>query len=150
MPVHADLAAGLVGEPGSPLCERAARLKTLVLVLVVVSLNSFGDLALAWGMRHSSTVRTNPLEYLAAMANPFVELGIVLLVLWMLTRMALLSWADLSFVLPVTGTAYVMAAVLGKMFLHETISAVHWSGIFLIFAGTALVGSTKFKTQESC
>jgi uncharacterized membrane protein len=62
--------------------------------------------------------------------------------------MALLSWADLSFVLPVTGTAYVLAAVLGKVFLHESITSAHWLGIFLISAGTAMVGSTNRKTVE--
>lgn len=80
------------------------------------------------------------------MLNPYVALGIVLLILWLLTRMALLSWADLSFVLPLTGVGYVLAAVFGKLFLNESITSFHWLGTLLIFAGTAMVGSTDQQT----
>ena len=98
-------------------------------------------------MRHlSQRVSVNPLDYLRAMLNPYVAIGIVLLILWLLTRMALLSWADLSFVLPLTGVGYILAAVFGKLFLAETITYVHWMGTVLIFAGTALVGSTDQRT----
>jgi drug/metabolite transporter (DMT)-like permease len=127
---------------------RVSKAKTFALVTVVVALNSFGNLALAWGMRHSNPVGAHPLAYLNAMLNPFVALGICLLILWMLTRMALLSWADLSFVLPVTGTGYVLAALFGKVFLHETVSGAHWIGVLLVFIGTGMVGSTKHKTVE--
>lgn len=128
--------------------ERVSKSRTLVLVSVVIALNSFGNLALAWGMRQSRPVGADPLAYLRAMMNPIVDLGICLLALWMLTRMALLSWADLSFVLPMTGTAYVLAAVFGKIFLHETVSGPHWVGIGLIFIGSGMVGSTTHKTAE--
>jgi uncharacterized membrane protein len=58
-----------------------------------------------------------------------------------------LSWADLSFVLPLTGLGYILAAVFGKVFLHESITSAHWIGTLLIFAGTAMVGSTDQRTQ---
>jgi len=90
----------------------------------------------------------DPLAYLHAMLYPAVAGGIVLLILWLLTRMALLSWADLSFVLPLTSLGYVLAAVLGKVFLHEAVTPGHWIGTILIFAGTLLVGSTQSKTNE--
>lgn len=112
-------------------------------------LNAFGNLSLAWGMKHVSIhVGLNPYGYLRAMLNPFVALGIGLLVLWLLTRMALLSWADLSFVLPVTGVGYFLGAVLGRVFLHETITAAQWLGTLLIFAGTTFVGTTNQKTPR--
>jgi drug/metabolite transporter (DMT)-like permease len=56
--------------------------------------------------------------------------------------MALLSWADLSYVLPVTSMAYVLVALVGRFVLHEAVSMAHWSGILLIMIGVALVGST--------
>jgi drug/metabolite transporter (DMT)-like permease len=114
----------------------------------VIVFNAAGNLALAWGMRHiSDVVSLNPVGYVRAMLNPFVALGIVLLILWMLTRMALLSWADLSFVLPLTGLGYILAAVLGRVFLNESITAGHWIGTVLIFSGTAIVGSTDRQTH---
>jgi uncharacterized membrane protein len=80
------------------------------------------------------------------MANPFVALGIVALILALLARMALLSIADLSYVLPVTAVGYVIAVFLGKVFLHETVSNQRWLGALLIFGGAALVGSTTGNT----
>jgi uncharacterized membrane protein len=100
-------------------------------------------------MKHvSEKLGINPLSYLQAMLHPAVTGGILLLILWLLTRMALLSWADLSFVLPLTSLGYVLAAVLGKIFLNENVTPGHWTGTLLIFAGTLLVGSTQSKTSE--
>ncbi len=113
-------------------------------------LQSVGDLSLAFGMKHvSEHVGLNPAEYVRAMFNPFVALGIALLILWLLTRMALLSWADLSYVLPLTAIGYVLAAVLGKVFLNEAVTSARWLGTFLIFAGVAVVGTTSQKSDPS-
>jgi uncharacterized membrane protein len=64
-----------------------------------------------------------------------------LLIVWLLSRMTLLSWADLSYVLPVTSLGYVLVALLGRWLLDERITATRWAGILLIVAGVALVGS---------
>lgn len=130
--------------PASP------KLKVFLLVLAVITFNAAGNLALAWGMRHlSEAVGLNPVDYARAMLNPFVALGIALLILWLLTRMALLSWADLSFVLPLTGLGYILAAVLGRLFLNESVTGGHWIGTILIFTGTAMVGTTDQQTHTA-
>lgn len=118
-----------------------------VLALFIV-LKAVGNLSLAWGMKHFPQVMSaNPLPYLHAMLDPFVGLGILALILALLTRMALFSLADLSFVLPVTAVGYIIAALLGKVFLHETVTAQRWTGTVLIVAGAALVGSGAHKTE---
>lgn len=117
---------------------RAYRLLALVLFL-----RPFGNLCLAWGMKHFSAVLSmNPFLYLRALMNPFVALGIAALVLGLLTRMALLSLADLSFVLPLTATGYIVSTFLGKFFLSEQVTSARWVGTVLIFLGTALVSFT--------
>jgi len=73
--------------------------------------------------------------------RPWVALGVSLLIVWLLSRMTLLSWADLSYVLPVTSLGYVLVAFVGRWLLDERISATRWAGILLIVAGVALVGS---------
>jgi uncharacterized membrane protein len=83
------------------------------------------------------------------MLNPFVATGIIALILSLLTRMALFSLADLSFVLPVTAIGYVMAVFLGKVLLHETVTPQRWTGTLLIFGGALLVGSTSHNTTSS-
>ena len=90
------------------------------------------------------------LDYIGVLFRPTVSLGVVLLILWMASRMALLSWADLSYVLPVTSVGYVLVALAGKILLHEQISARRWAGIILIMAGVAVVsGATHPQTAEA-
>ena len=80
-----------------------------------------------------------PLEYITVLFHPWVALGVLLLIVWLMSRMALLSWADLSYVLPVTSVGYVLVAIAGKVLLNEQITMKRWSGIGLIVAGVALV-----------
>jgi drug/metabolite transporter (DMT)-like permease len=63
--------------------------------------------------------------------------------------MALLSWADLSYVLPVTSIGYVLVALAGRILLHEEISVKRWAGILLIMAGVALVSGSGPQTAKS-
>jgi drug/metabolite transporter (DMT)-like permease len=114
------------------------RWKTRIFAVIVVLSNALGNFALAWGMRHRST--NSVLDYLSAIFSPWVMLGISLLILWLLSRMALLSWADLSYVLPVTSLGYVASAIIGYFFLSEQITPLRWAGTFFIVAGTVLVG----------
>ena len=60
--------------------------------------------------------------------SPWVLLGTTLLILWLLSRMTLLGWADLSYVLPVTSIGYVLTAFLGKYFFAEQITWQRWLG----------------------
>lgn len=91
-------------------------------------------------------VSLSPVPYIRALLNPWVALGTSLLIVWLLSTMALLSWADLSYVLPVTSMAYVLVALVGRFVLHEAVSWAHWAGILLIMVGVSLVGSTNPNT----
>jgi drug/metabolite transporter (DMT)-like permease len=112
------------------------RVKTLLCATVVVVSNVAGNFFMKSGMPANLA---SPLDYITALFRPAVALGVALLVLWMLSRMTLLSWADLSYVLPVTSIGYVLVAVAGRVFLNEKITATRWSGIAMIVAGVALV-----------
>jgi drug/metabolite transporter (DMT)-like permease len=117
------------------------RWKTRAFAAIVVLSNSFGNLFLAWGMRHGAgEITASPLSFIRAIFTPWVSLGIVLLVGWMLSKMFLLSWADLSYVLPVTAFGYVLNALLGRLFLGEDVTPARWAGTLLIMAGVVLVG----------
>jgi drug/metabolite transporter (DMT)-like permease len=117
------------------------RLKTWICTLIVVFSNPFGDFFLKRGLPESVRL-SSPLEYVAALFQPWVALGVALLIVWQLSRMTLLSWADLSYVLPVTSVGYVVVALIGKVMLHEAITGRRWAGIVLIMAGVALVGGS--------
>ena len=107
------------------------RIKTWTCATVVVLSNVLGNFFLKRGMPADLPT---PLAYIAALFQPWAALGVVLLIAWMLSRMTLLSWADLSYVLPVTSIGYVLVALEGKLFLHEEISLKRWAGIVLIMA----------------
>jgi drug/metabolite transporter (DMT)-like permease len=123
--------------------------KTYSLLAAFVVLRAFGNLALAFGTKHfSEALALNPLSYLRAMVSPFVATGVAMLILAMLLSMAVLGLADLSFVLPLTGIGYVVAALLGRFILHEQVSPQRWLGTALIFIGVAIVGSTPQNTTK--
>jgi len=124
-------------------------LKTWSVLLFFLALKAAGNSWMAWGMKQiPERMSMDPALYLRAMLNPFVAMGIVALVFALLTRMALLSLADLSYVLPVTAIGYVIAVFLGKVFLHEAVSSRRWMGTLLIFGGALLVGTTSRNTTE--
>jgi uncharacterized membrane protein len=127
-----------------------ALLKTYSVLVFFLALKAAGNSAMAWGMKQvPERMSMNPALYLRAMLNPFVAIGVAALILALLTRMALFSLADLSFVLPVTAVGYVIAVFLGKVFLHETVSHQRWLGTLLIFAGAVLVGTTSRNTTAT-
>jgi drug/metabolite transporter (DMT)-like permease len=122
------------------------RLKTWICAVIVVFSNVFGNFFMKRGM---PAALSSPIEYITVLFQPWVSLGVVLLIVWMLCRMALLSWADLSYVLPVTSVGYVLVALAGRLLLHEQISNRRWAGIALIMAGVALVGGGAPRTVET-
>lgn len=117
------------------------------MVAVVVLSNAFGSFFMGWGVKHQPPSR-GLIGPILTLFNPWVALGVSLLILWMLSRMTLLSWADLSYVLPVTSLGYVLTAILGRAFLGEQVSPQRWAGTFLIVAGTTLVGLTAPSTTK--
>ena len=129
-------------------CARLVRKTRLVAVIVVLS-SVLGNSSLSRGLHgQGPALGAGPLAYFEAFLNPWVALGVCLLILWMLSRMALLSWADLSYVLPVTASGYVLTAIAGHFLLGEHLSATRWAGTVLIVAGVALVGVTDPLTKE--
>jgi uncharacterized membrane protein len=113
------------------------RLKTRLFAPVVVLSGVLGNYFMKRGMPATLVF---PLDYITVLFRPYVALGVLLLILWLLLRMALLSWADLSYVVPVTSIGYALTALAGQVFLHEAIDWKRWTGIGLIVAGVALVG----------
>ena len=125
-------------------------IRTYLLLLLFLALRAFGNLCLAWGTKRlPETLAADPLVYLRSMMDPAVALGIAMLIMALLTRLALLSVADLSFILPMTAIGYVLAAVLGRFFLHEAVSPQRWLAVTLIFGGAALVSSTPHSTTST-
>lgn len=124
-------------------------LLTILFVGIVVCSNLLGNILVRMGMRSAAEQPSLSLMfYLQALANPWVLPGILLLILCLVSQLALLSWADLSFVAPVTSIGYVLTALAGKLLLHEPLSTPRWAAIFLIMAGVTLVSRTPLSTAR--
>lgn len=122
------------------------RKKTALFTVLTVVSNVIGNSALTHGMQQAGDMGNSPLAMIAVLFHPWVAFGVSLLIIWTLSHMALLSWADLSYVLPVTAVGYVLTALSGLLILGETITGTRWLGILLITAGVTLVGLTSPST----
>jgi drug/metabolite transporter (DMT)-like permease len=113
----------------------------LILFLVAV-FAACGDVCLARGMKDFGAVNAaNWSRMVACFGNPWIVIGICLLILFLCSYLTALSWADLTYVLPATAISYVLMALLGKFFLHEDVTVSRWLGVALIAAGVGYVAS---------
>jgi drug/metabolite transporter (DMT)-like permease len=115
--------------------------KYLVLAGITV-FSTAGDSLLARGMKELGSVSLHHVPgLLLAILNPWVALGILLLLAFFACYMSALSWADLTYVLPATSLGYVLVALIGHFIFHEAISPTRWLGIALIAAGVGFVAA---------
>jgi len=113
------------------------------LVLAGVTLfSTLGDSLLARGMKQLGGVSLHNFSgLLFAILNPWVAIGILLLLAFFASYMSALSWADLTYVLPATSLGYVLVALIARIFFHEEISLTRWLGIACIAAGVGIVAA---------
>ena len=124
--------------------------KTVIVCIVVVGTNVIGNYALALGLRQVGVIQSwSPLPYIKALFQLWVGVGAAFMVVWLIARLTLLSWADLSYVLVVTSFSYVLTAVAGAVGLDEKVTWIHWIGICLITLGVLLVAHTPPQTTEN-
>jgi len=113
--------------------------KYLVLAGVTV-FAAAGDSMLSYGMKQTGSISLSHLQgVIFAVLNPWVAVGILLLLAFFATYMTALSWADLTYVLPATSLGYVLLALIARFVLHEHVSPLRWLGIVLITSGVGFV-----------
>jgi drug/metabolite transporter (DMT)-like permease len=122
--------------------------KYLVLAGVTV-FAAAGDSMLSHGMKQTGAISIHHLQgVILAIKNPFVAIGILLLLAFFASYMNALSWADLTYVLPATSLGYVLLALVAKFGLHEQVSLVRWLGIVLISGGVGFVAGGPALTSD--
>ena len=113
--------------------------KYLVLAGVTV-FAAAGDSMLSHGMKQMGSISIHHLQGVVfAILNPWVAIGILLLLAFFSTYMTALSWADLTYVLPATSLGYVLLALVARFLLHEHVSPMRWLGIALITGGVGFI-----------
>src|SRR5437870_8169184 len=108
-----------------------------------------GDSMLSHGMKQAGNVSLHHLSTLfVALLNPWVAVGILLLLAFFASYMNALSWADLTYVLPATSLGYVLLALVARFALHEQVSPLRWIGITLIAGGVGFVAGGPASTSH--
>lgn len=129
-------------------------MKTRICLLIIIVANAVGNVLLSFGMRQVGSIASySPLTLVRssfrAAANPYVLAGIGFLIVFFLAHMIVLSWADLSYVLPMTAVGYILVTVLSWWWLGEQVRPLRWLGTVLIILGVSLVGRTPHRTTQS-
>jgi drug/metabolite transporter (DMT)-like permease len=119
-------------------------MRTALCLAVVVLGTSGGEVAVSHAMKQIGEIRGFTLRALLgflrrATGEAWFWLGIGLLALSFFSLLALLSWEDVSFVIPATALTYVTGALAAKWLLGESLSLWRWAGILLVTLGVALV-----------
>ncbi len=119
-------------------------MKTVIVVLLASLANAVGDVLVSQGMkRFGERDWTEPSEWLAlvlvVLRSPRVLVGVAFMAAFFYVFLATLTWADLSYLNPLTAMTYIFTALLSRMFLGEEISWRRWLGTLVVVAGIALI-----------
>jgi len=120
---------------------------TLLLVGVIVVCFSFGDIALARGMKQAGEVSSLRLSVLdevggRAIRSPLVVLGGALQILAFVTYLVALSRRDLSYVFPLTAASDIVTTLAARYMLHERVTPTRWAGVVIVSIGIALISAS--------
>ena len=121
--------------------------KTIPLLILVPVFGSLGNVLLGKGMRGMGklpglSIPSLALYLLRILSSGWIWLGIASLLIFFVSFMLVLSWADYSYVIPVTAVGYVLAPLLAHLLLGEVVPGARWLGAVFIFLGVAVVGRT--------
>ncbi len=114
------------------------------LLMMVVFAGTGGEISVTRAMKQIGEVHSfAPKDILHALGRALGQgwmwLGLGLMSLAFFCLMTLLSWENVSFVIPATALSYAVGALGGKFLLGERVSPVRWFGVSLVCLGVALV-----------
>src|SRR5215813_2633152 len=127
-------------------------MKTIVVLFIAICAQTLGDVCLTRGMKSIGELNTlDPTALfqigLQIFTTPYICLGILILSIFFGLYLIALSWADLSFVLPVTAFGYALNAFMSWMLLGEQVSLARWIGTAVICVGVTVVSNTEQRTR---
>src|ERR1700691_3390768 len=121
--------------------DHRLRLKTFLMILVMVTCANAGDLMLKRGMTKIGNVSLTATglqhAFLATVTSGTIWLAILFLIGF-----------TTSYVIPAAAFGYALVTLLAVTVLHESVSPRRWVGVALICAGVLTVGLTKPRTTD--
>jgi drug/metabolite transporter (DMT)-like permease len=115
-----------------------------VLFFFIVVAGTGGELCLSRAMKSMGEIHDfRPRSLLRfvgrAIQLPWLWSGISLMALGFFSLLAILSFLEVSFVVPVSALSYAAGAFGAKFFLGERITSHRWAGIVIVTLGVTLV-----------
>jgi drug/metabolite transporter (DMT)-like permease len=131
----------------------ALRLKTYLLILMMIFFGPLGDILLRTGMKKIGMAPTwLPADlfhfYFRAFTSGTIWLGVGSLLAFFTAYLLVLSWADYTYVRPAYSLAYGVVALLGYFVVGEVVSPTRWFGVLVICVGVFVVGHTHPRTTD--
>ena len=119
----------------------------VIAVTFAVVMSTIGDLFIASGMRKVGALswqgfRAVPGQVKRIVTTPQIPLSVIFMATFFFSWLALLSRAELSLILPMTATTYILNGLAAGPVLGEKVSRKRWLGIWIITAGVVLVTLT--------
>lgn len=125
----------------------------MILALVVVT-QIAGNLSLDKGVKELGEINTfNPIVLLQygwqVIHSPWIWLALVFLIASLIFYLVALSRLELSYVLPLLASNYVLTTLMAWLVLGDQVSLRRWIGTVLITCGVMLVGFIDHKKPKS-
>ena len=119
-------------------------MRLVIFIAIVVLGGTAGDIAVSHAMKRVGEVHAFTPSVICrvlgrALRMGWMWIGIAMMAVGFFSLLALLSWADVSVVVPATALSYVSGAVGAKFLLHEEVAPVRWAGVLLVCIGVALI-----------
>lgn len=116
----------------------------LVLFVMIIVVGTAGELCLGRAMKETGELeRFRPSAAIRllwrALRVKWIWIGVTMMATAFFSLLLLLSFENLSYVVPVTALSYLVGALGGIFFLGERVSMQRWLGISLVCAGVAVV-----------
>ncbi len=115
-----------------------------VLFFFIIAAGTGGELCVSRAMRSLGEVHDfRPKSLLSfvwrALQLPWMWIGVSLMTLGFFSLLTILSFKDVSFVVPVSALSYAAGAFGAKAFLGERVSRNRWLGIAFVCLGVTIV-----------
>jgi ceramide glucosyltransferase len=118
-------------------------MKTFLLLALLIVFSSLGEILSARAMKQIGEISFRPRALLQTIPRFFTNgsliAGVVCLAFSFFSFLSLLSYADLSYVIPLTAISYITNTIGSKFLLHEKISQARWWGTLLVTFGVAII-----------
>jgi len=116
----------------------------IFLMFFIVVFGTVGEIFVSRAMKENGEVKNfRPGALIAvilrALRVRWMWLGVAMMAVAFFSLLAVFSFANVSFVVPVTALSYVVGALGGRFFLGERVNLQRWIGILLVCAGVTLV-----------